>query len=609
MKNNILYGISGENVPGNAAVAPAKGYSFGVSRHGADYRFAFTSGKDRIYLKLYSKISDKPDYTIELDRKIKNGDVFSFYVKGLNLDGFFYVYSDGEKNITDPYAERIVTKTASDGTTQRYGVICSDDYDWKDDCPPMIPGTELIIYKLHVRGFTKSRYSKVTDKGTFRGLQEKIPYLADLGINAVELMPSYEFINSGIRPNYWGYDGGFYFAPKGSYCSTYGKLKDYTSEVKDTVRKFHENGIEVYMEFFFPDGTRTGLVVDCLRYWKDRYHIDGFHIICDRHAQSAVADDCFLSGAKLFCTDWNGIAPGKNHFEYNDGFQTVARKLLKGDEDQLQSFLYAMRKHGENAVSVNYIASNNGFTLADVFSYDRKHNEENGENNRDGLDYNLSWNCGVEGPTRRRKVNELRLKLMKNAMVMMMTAQGVPLIYAGDEFGNSQNGNNNAYCQDNETGWTNWNELNHFRKFREFVKELISFRKKHKVLHFDREPYLMDYRYLGFPDVSYHGARAWYPDLEHYNRHVGIMFCGAYGESDENIYVAFNMHWEKHELALPGEKTRKWHIVFESDTPEGVEINDDSTVVLPERTAAILADDGTKNEKAKKTVEIVKRIV
>lgn len=598
MKKDIICSITGGHVPGNACIAPAGGYGFGVSRDGVYYRFAFPSEKDKIYLKLYSRFSDKPDYTVELNKNIKKGDVFSFYVKGLNLDGYLYMYYDGEKDITDPYAGRIVTRTAADGTVLRLGVICNDEYDWEDDCFPMIPETDLIIYKLHVRGFTKSRYSKVTDKGTFKGLAEKIPYLAELGINAVELMPAYEFVNTGIKPNYWGYDEGFYFAPKGSYCSTYGRLKDYTSEVKDTIKEFHKNGIEVYMEFFFPDGTRTGLVDDCLRYWRDTYHIDGFHLICDRQAQSVVSDDCFLSRTKLFCTDWNGISSGKNLFEYNDGFQTVSRKLLKGDEDQLQSFLYAMRKHKERAVSVNYIANNNGFTLADVFSYDRKHNEENGENNRDGADYNLSWNCGVEGPTKKRKVNELRLKLMKNAMIMLMTAQGVPLIYAGDEFGNSQNGNNNAYCQDNETGWTNWNAFNHNKKFLEFVKELIALRKSHKVLHFDREPYLMDYKYLGFPDVSYHGAKAWYPDLEHYNRHVGIMFCGAYGGSDENIYVAFNMHWEKHELALPGEKTRKWHVVFESDNTGGVLIRDDRTVILPERTAAILTDEEAVTEKA-----------
>lgn len=588
MKKDVLYSITGDHVPGGVCIVPAKGYSFGVSRHGTDYRFAFASKKNVIILKLYSGLSDEPDYVIELYAGIKKGDVFSFYVRGINLSGYFYVFNDGERDITDPYAERIVTRTASDGSTARYGVICDDDYDWDGDTAPMIPASELIMYKLHVRGFTRSRYSKVSAKGTFKGLAEKIPYLAELGINAVELMPAYEFLNTGINPNYWGYDEGFYFAPKGSYCSTYGKLKDYTSEVKDTVKKFHRNGIEVYMEFFFPDGMRTGMIDDCLRYWKDRYHIDGFHLICGRNVQAVVAEDCFLSETKLFCTDWSGIASGNNLFEYNDGFQTVARKLLKGDEDQLQSFLYAMRRHEPHAANVNYIASNNGFTLADVFSYDRKHNEENGENNRDGADYNLSWNCGVEGPTRKRRVNELRAKLMKDAVTMLMTAQGVPLIYAGDEFGNSQNGNNNAYCQDNETGWTNWSALNRYKKYREYVKELIAFRKSHKVLHFDREPYLMDYKYIGCPDVSYHGAKAWYPDLEHYNRHIGIMFCGAYGDSDENVYVAFNMHWEVHELAIPCEKDREWRVVFETDSTDGVEISEGKIVRLPERTAAIL---------------------
>ena len=180
------------------------------------------------------------------------------------------------------------------------------------------------------------------------------------------------------------------------------------------------------------------------------------------------------------------------------------------------------RNPAEYAV-VNYMANTNGFTLMDAVSYDRKHNEKNGEENRDGSDYNYSWNCGAEGPTRKKKIVELRKQLIKNAYLLLFLSQGVPLLMAGDEFGNSQDGNNNAYCQDNAVSWLNWKLLETHKDQVEFVKRLIAFRKSHKMFHMDREPRIMDYKSCGRPDVTYHGENAWKPEFENFRRQFGIL--------------------------------------------------------------------------------------
>lgn len=582
-------------------IVPRGGYSLGAEYTGSGWRFSYAADGDTLRLLLYSALEEEPLYIIELDGYYKNGEVFSFEVEGAELDGLLYRYeTDDEKNSADAYARAVAKQPLNNGDIKYYGVLFRDKFDWEDDTNPRIPKEELIMYKLHVRGFTKNRFSKVKAKGTFKGVMQKADYFEELGINAVELMPAYEFVNTGINDNYWGYDSGFYFAPNSGYCFTYGHRGDYTSEFKAMVKELHKRGIEVYMEFLFPRQAGAGLIDDCLRFWKNEYHIDGAHVICDGRVRLLLAEDVFLKDMKLFYTDWYQDCDGKNLLEYNEGFQGVVRRFIKGDEDQLQAFLYAMRKNPQYAGSVNFVASNNGFTLADVYSYDRKHNEANGENNRDGVDYNFSWNCGVEGSTKKRRVNELRMQLMKNAVTFLMTAQGVPMIYAGDEFGNSQEGNNNAYCQDNELGWVDWGAYNRNRKFFDFVKMLISFRKEHKILHMDREPFMVDYKYLGLPDVSYHGTKAWYPELEHYSRHAGIMYCGAYAGGEENIYLAFNMHWEPHELALPNVSGRSWKFAFGTDGSECEFANDGRAVKLGARALAVFTDEKAPASQLKK---------
>ena len=566
-------------------------YTMGFNKTDKGYAFAYSSPNPRVNLLLFSADTKQPDYTIELNSSHKDGDVFSVLVKGIPAEISFYLYEDGGFVVTDPYATCLKCSVFEARKDAPYGVLNRNRFNWKNDVHPRISKEELIIYKIHPKGWTANRFSKVRNKGTFKGVMEKIPYLLELGINAVELMPSYEYVPEKKIDDFWGYDAGFYFTPKLSYCATRDKKADYTTEFKEMVRELHANGIEVILEMFFPMHISTNLIRDCIRFWKKEYHIDGVHLLCDERVRFTLTGDEYIKDVKLFFANWHEDVPGKNLYEYNEGFLEVARRLLKGDENQLMPFLKAIKKNSEHASNVNFVAYNNGFTLADLVSYDYKHNEANNEGNRDGVDYNISWNCGVEGPTNNRKIKELRQKLMRNAMTMVFMSQGVPLIYAGDEFGNSQYGNNNAYCQDNEIGWVDWSALRRNSKYFEFVKALIAFRKEHHVLSLEKEPLLMDYKYYGLPDMSYHGSRAWYPELEHYNRHIGVMLCGKYAKEDANIYIGFNLHWESHRLALPIIPQRKWKAAFSTDGSEQSQIVEERMVNIAPRSIIVLVDE------------------
>lgn len=241
----------------------------------------------------------------------------------------------------------------------------------------------------------------------------------------------------------------------------------------------------------------------------------------------------------------------------------------------LGSVLYHMRHIPQKAGAVHYISNYFGFTLADLVSYDYKHNEENGEGNRDGSDYNCSWNCGDEGATRRRSVRELRLRQMKNAMCLVLLSQSTPLIFMGDEFGNSQRGNNNPYCQDNAVTWLDWRGMERNADLHGFWKMLAGFRRRNPILRPERELCLMDSLACGYPDMSYHGQYAWRPEMEGNYRHVGIMLCGKYAPADESrdgefLYLAMNMHWESHALALPKlPRGMDWELAFSTE-PESM---------------------------------------
>jgi len=600
-------------------------HSPGVMKVGEDVNFSIAAadGK-RCSLLLYKKGTKEVAASIPMGSSARFGDMHSIAIERLPVEEYEYNYLIDGQVVTDPYARELAGREVwgvrPEGKGSVRGRAVFEEYDWKGDEPLHIPYDQVIAYATHVRGFTKHASSRVKAKGTFTGIMEKIPYLRELGINQLELMPVYEFEErkqkeerkdavryypgamEEERLNYWGYTRGYYFAPKAAYSYT-GKPSE---EFKDLVRSLHENGIEIILEFYFPKGTRAGLIIDCIKYWVLEYHIDGVHINRDYAPVEALAQEPLLSHTKILTESFriSEIYEEKytpvyrNLAEYNDGFLTDARRFLKGDEGCLSDFVWRLRRNPGTHGIVNYMANHNGFTLMDLVSYDEKHNEANGEDNHDGSDFNHSWNCGEEGPSRKKKILEMRHRQLRNAFVFLLLAQGTPLIYGGDEMGNSQSGNNNVYCQDNELSWINWRPGKGEQFLLEYVKRLIAFRRAHSVFRQERELRVMDYLSCGYPDVSYHGKHAWYGDFETPSRSVGILYAGDYAEDDNYFFAAYNMHWTPHEFALPSLPGKQlWRIALDTSKenteglyPEGEEIllEDQRTITIPERSVVVL---------------------
>ena len=455
---------------------------------------------------------------------------------------------------------------------------------------PAIPYHEMILYKLHVRGYTKANRTITGTKGTFQALEEMIPYWKELGINTIELMPAYEFMESGTcknsesekmvsekhtqgRVNFWGYMYGYYFAPKRSYCAT----DDPEKEFKTFIKKLHQAGIACIMEMYFPRECNPVTALRALQFWKLYYHVDGFHVLGEGVSAKLLMHDGVLSDTRLMFHDFDESQIRKKKkpedkciAQYNPGFLQDMRRFLKSDEDMVSAAAYHIRRNPNTYAVINYMACQDGFTMNDMVTYNYRHNEANQENNHDGSSYNYSWNCGVEGPSRRLQIRQMRERQIRNAFLMVLLSQGVPMIYGGDEFGNSQNGNNNAYCQDNQVGWIDWKALKKNESLFQFVKNAIAFRKEHPILHVPGEMYGVDYQTRGLPDVSLHGERAWYMNSENTSRLLGIMYCGGYahradGSEDASIYVAYNFHWEDRIFALPNlAGYRKWKKVIDT---------------------------------------------
>ena len=362
------------------------------------------------------------------------GSVCYMAVDGLKEEAYEYNYDIDGECVTDSYAKALSGKEVwlknieiSEKSKENVrGIFYEDHYDWEADQSPRIQEEELIAYAIHVRGFTKDTHSKVKNKGTFQGVIEKIPYLKDLGINQIQCMPVYEFEEAGMRINYWGYGPGYYFAPK----SAYAKDGDGVKGLKDLVKCCHKAGIEVVLEMPFSEGVSGLMVTDCLRNYVMEYHVDGFILNPYNVPMDIILKDPILSGVRIL--------------RHAEEFQNVMRRFLKGDEGVVTDVMYQTRKRWDLEGIYNCITTHTGFTLKDLVSYDGKHNEANGENNQDGPDYNYSWNCGAEGLTRKKAVLELRKNQMRNAMFLLLLSQGVPCILAGDEFANSQKGNNNV---------------------------------------------------------------------------------------------------------------------------------------------------------------------
>lgn len=650
--------ISGFDVrPGfyeiNGATAIPGGVNFTVYSHGA------TS----IELLLFHREENTPFAIIPFPKHYRIGNVYSMIVFKLEIGAFEYAYRvdgpydpkkglifDKNKYLLDPYAKAVTGQSQwgeSSPHEQHYKArVVKDDFDWGTIPQPLLPMEDLIIYELHVRGFTKHESSGVFHPGTFAGLMEKLPYLLELGVNVVELMPIFEFdemqdyreVNGEKLYNYWGYNTVSFFAPNTSYTAS----KEYNregNELKHLIQVFNQHGIEVYLDVVFnhtaegnekgpffsfkgfdnniyylltPDGNYYNfsgcgnslncnhpivhqMILNCLRYWVTTYHINGFRFdlasILGRNEDGtpmnkppllqSLAFDPILGDVKLIAEAWDaagmyqvGTFPSWNRWaEWNGRYRDDMRRYLKGDAGMAQAAalrivgsrdIYEVSKR-ENA-SVNFITCHDGFPLYDLFSYNEKHNEKNGWNNTDGANDNNSWNCGVEGETKDKAVLALRKRMIRNAFALLMCSRGIPMFLAGDEFCNTQFGNNNAYCQDNITSWLDWNRLKENRDVFQFFKFMIQFRKDHRILRAN-----ISDGACGFPDVSFHGVKPWRGQFAPHERYVGVLFAGQEEKkAPEIIYIASNAYWESLEILLPElPDSMVWEVVADTWEDDG----------------------------------------
>ncbi len=522
-----------------------------VKKDRVNFSVAVPRGKS-CRLLLYQK--GEPDPCASFDMNAGIGEVRTLALSGLKPDQYEYNYLIDQEVVTDPRAPALTGREkwgkARDLKRPVRGLIYDKPYDWEGDEPLHLPWNEVIAYGVHVRGFTMDAGAEVSQKGTFEGLVEKIPYLLDLGISQIQCMPVYEFDEQVPCRNYWGYGDGFFFAPKSAYAAG----DDAVRSLKDMVRAFHGAGIEVVLEMPFSADTPKTLMEDCLRYYVMEYHIDGFVLDPSWAPVDAVRQDPLLKQTKIL--------------EHAADFRNTMRRFLRGDEGMIEGVMYWLRRVDPQGRRLNCLTGPTGFTLQDLVSYDGKHNEANGERNHDGEEYNYSCNYGAEGPSRKQAVQALRKRQMRNAFFLLLTAQGTPYIQSGDEFGNSQKGNNNVYCQDNPTGWVNWKDLEKNQDLFTFVKDLIALRKNTAALHPAREMQGIDTARCGVPDVSYHGESAWEVSGSVASRQLGVYYSGI-SAGGTDVFVGYNLHWMAHDFALPALGRKKnWYLAASTD--EGV---------------------------------------
>ena len=547
---------------------------------------------DTIGVKIYNH-KTKQTNIVNFNETNRIGNIYCLEIEGIDIDNSEYSFIKDDEEYCDPYGRLIIGNEKWGTTPQKLSsafVADSSATEYYEDRPLVKEFSDSIIYQLHVRGFTKSPSSKVKNPGTFEGLVEKIPYLKELGITAVELMPAYEFVElEAITPsaieamdaytspepklNYWGYKSGYYFAPKSSFAAKGSKATD---SFKNMVRELHKAGIEVLMQFYFPDKVKQAYILEVFKYWVREYHVDGFHMMGDHMPLTIIGTEPMLADTKFLYNNfpvWDIYGYSKPKFKNlaicNDDYMYNFRRFLKSDEGQVTAVIEGMRGIDESLSKVHYITNCNGFTLMDLVSYDRKHNEDNGENNRDGNPYNASWNCGIEGPTTKKSVSKLRRIQMRNAITFNMLSQSTPMILAGDEFCNSQKGNNNPYCIDGPVTWLNWKDLEKHKDIFEFTKMMIELRKSNAILHMNRPFRMTDYCGIGTPDLSLHSEEAWKTSIDDLTRHFAMLYASDYTAytidgkkregvkpSGEYIYIMVNMHWTPHEFAIPNKRPK-----------------------------------------------------
>ncbi|MCR4959935.1 MAG: hypothetical protein K6A74_00605 [Lachnospiraceae bacterium] len=554
--------------------------------------------------------------TITFDSRLAFGNVFSVVVSGLEDKDVVYRYFCDTKEYVDPYSRRICgNEEFGKEITYNdiYSAISSFDEEkvLLNDFNPMIPYTDTVIMLTHVRGATMLDRS-IRHKGTFAGLSEKIPYYKKLGITALEIMPSYEFLecvkedpadrflsvlnykedpNSAPKVNYWGFEEGFYYSVKRSYSAS----DDAETEFATLIKKLHENSMELIMMMYYPDGISPDLVSDSLRYYVTRFHVDGFRIMGVSLDIDRIVNDPFLKHTKLMFENvdlgrfWQDKPlKYKNLSLFTQTFADRAKSFLKGDEDQVSYISYALRENNKTYAPIRQVADYSGFSLYDCVSFNKKHNEANGEDNTDGTNYNYSWNCGAEGDTRKTLINRLRQRQAMNAMLLVLLSQGVPSLRGGDEVLSTCFGNNNPWCQDNETGWIKYKKTKASKDFFEFTKNAIAFRKRHSILHQPAELRLFDYMSCKLPDISFHGEEAFKLNQDPVSREFAILYAGDYAKQftdseEDSLYLIFNMHWEDRVFRLPITcKDYQWRLLFSTDGSTDLSFDEDSAKIFRE---------------------------
>jgi len=484
----------------------------------------FSRYAQRVRLELYREADElEPMRALDLDpARHRTGDIWHIWIKGV-APGQLYAYRVDDRLMLDPFAVAIKAPSAREISPRC--IYLEEPFDWRDDKPPRHPWSRTVIYETHVRGLTAHASSQVLGPGTFRGLTEKIPYFQELGVTAIELMPVQQFDANRCKRydpatgerlrNYWGYEPIALFAPNGAYSSA-GDSGQQTLEFKEMVRQLHAAGIEVIVDIVLErrDLVRQ-LIVSALRYWVMEMHIDGFRfepasilgrdssgaVLCNPALLEQIAEDPILHDTKLIATTWEGAGanrvrtfPRNRWAEWNVRYRDDVRRFWRGDPGMLPAFasricgsedLYGRAGQGPGC-GVNFITSHDGFTLEDLVSYQLKHNLANGEGNLDGPDENYSANYGIEGPTEDKHVESLRKRQIKNFLLTLLVSRGVPMLLGGDEMRRTQRGNNNAYCQDNETNWYDWSRQRLHADIHAFVQDMIAFRRNHPVLSRDR---------------------------------------------------------------------------------------------------------------------------
>lgn len=666
------------------ACVASNGVSFTINSHGAT----------RCTLLLFKPQAPKPYARIPFPDSYRIGDTYSMLVYDIKPDEFEYAFSfdgpyepakgllfNGENVLLDPYS-RAVTGQRKWGEKPEGGKdfeyrarVVKSSFDWGNIKQLEQPFEDLVIYETHVRGYTKDKSSGVSAPGTFAGLKDKIPYLKDLGINAVELMPIFEFdemesarVVDGVQLyNYWGYNTVSFFAPNTSYAFNEEHNHE-GDELKSLIKALKENGIEVILDVVFnhtAEGNEMGpcfsfkgidnnvyymltpdahyynfsgcgnvmncnhpvvrsFIIDCLRHWAIEYRVDGFRFdlasILGRDQNGApmanppilesLAFDPVLGKMKLIAEAWDagglyqvGSFPSWNRWaEWNGRYRDDMRSFLKGDDGMAGNAitritgsrdLYSPESRGHKA-SVNFMTCHDGFTLYDLYSYNEKHNEKNGWNNTDGDNNGHSWNCGAEGETDDPNVNGLRRRLIKNAFAALLCSRGSAMFFAGDEFCNTQFGNNNAYCQDNIISWLDWSRLEEFKEIHDFVRHMIQFRKEHPILRKMTKPSSCQ-----FPEISVHNGTPFNASTDYKTKLIGIMYAGRNEEDTEDdiVFYCMNAYWEPLVMQLPVLPNGKhWHVdtntnaeYFDGeDFTAKTELLGVNTIRVPARTTIIL---------------------